>query len=52
MLCYRKQLRYAEAIDLYESCKKSLKSIQNTSPSAETQAVFESLLKNIQESVV
>ncbi len=50
MLCYRQQGRYAEAIDLYANCKKSLKATQNTEPSPETQAVFATLLKKIQES--
>ncbi len=49
MLCYRKQERYAEAIDLYENCKKNLKTTQNTVPSPETQAVFDTLLKKIGE---
>jgi len=52
MLCYRNQQRYAEAIDIYENCKKSLLATQKTEPSPKTQAVFDTLLKQIQESPV
>lgn len=40
MLCYRTLGRPAEAIETYESCRKTLLASQNTEPSPETKALY------------
>jgi len=47
MLCYREIGRRAEAIEAYESCKKTLQALQKTEPSPETTAIYENLLHEI-----
>ena len=43
MICYRELGRKAEAISLYERCRKTLSTILGVDPSAKTEAIFKSL---------
>ena len=43
MLCYRQLGRQAEAIDIYERCRKTFSAVLSTAPSRETTAIYESL---------
>jgi hypothetical protein len=36
-----------EAIETYESCRKTLKATKNLEPSAETKAIYENLIAEI-----
>jgi len=47
MLCYREIGRMTEAIETYESCRKTLKATKNIEPSAETTAIYENLIAGI-----
>jgi len=47
MLCYREIGRMTEAIETYESCRKTLKAAKNIEPSAETTAIYENLIAGI-----
>ena len=44
MLCYRELGRSAEAIDVYERCRKTLAAALSVEPSRETTALYQSLL--------
>jgi ATP/maltotriose-dependent transcriptional regulator MalT/DNA-binding SARP family transcriptional activator len=44
MLCYRELGRHAEAIDLYERCRRTLAAALSTEPSPETRALYQRLL--------
>ena len=44
MLCYRELGRAAEAIDVYERCRKTLAAVRSVEPSRETTALYETLL--------
>lgn len=46
MLCYRQLGRQAEAIDVYERCRRTLSAVLKADPSRETTAVYESLLQH------
>ena len=43
MICYRELGRKAEAMSLYERCRKTLSTILGVDPSAKTEAIFKSL---------
>jgi len=43
MICYRELGRKAEAISLYERCRKTLSTILGVDPSAKTEAIYKSL---------
>ena len=43
MICYRELGRKAEAISLYERCRKTLSTILGVDPSAKTEGIFKSL---------
>ncbi|MBI4195085.1 MAG: tetratricopeptide repeat protein [Betaproteobacteria bacterium] len=47
MLCYRQLGRQAEAIDIYERCRKTLSAAFSVEPSRETTAIYETLLQNV-----
>ena len=47
MLCYRKLGRKAEAIEIYERCRKTLASVLKTSPSRETMILYENILTEL-----
>lgn len=44
MFCYIRLSRPAEAIEIYESCRKTLRANQNSEPSPETQALYQKLI--------
>jgi len=46
MLCYRQLGRNAEAIEVYQRCRKTLSAVLSAEPSRETTALYESLLQN------
>jgi LuxR family maltose regulon positive regulatory protein len=46
MLCYRQLGRKAEAIDVYQRCRKTFSAVLSVEPSRETTALYESLLQN------
>ena len=47
MLCYLELGRRTEAIETFESCRKTLKATKNIEPSAETTAIYENLMQGI-----
>jgi len=46
MLCYRQLGRHAEAIDIYQRCRKTFTAVLSAEPSRETTAIYESLLQH------
>lgn len=44
MLCYRQLGRKAEAIDVYQRCRKTLSAVLSVDPSRETTAIYENLI--------
>ena len=49
MLCYRQLGRLAEAIDVYDSCKRALQSARDATPSPETTAIYASVVESLKE---
>ena len=47
MICYRELGRQAEAVDVYNACKRIFNAELNTEPSAETTAVYERVLRDL-----
>jgi len=47
MLCYRKLGRQAEAIEVYERCRKTFISVLKVEPSTETTAIYENIMHDI-----
>jgi DNA-binding SARP family transcriptional activator len=47
MLCYREQGRQAEAVDVYNTCKRVFNAELNVEPSPETRAVYERVLEDL-----
>ena len=50
MLCYRKLGRHAEAIDVYDACRRTLAAERDTTPSPETTAIYTSVVEALSES--
>ena len=48
MLCYRAAGRQAEAVEVYDICKRTFRSELAVAPSSETTAIYETLLQDIQ----
>lgn len=44
MVCYRQLGRHAEAIDIYQRCRKTFSAVLSVEPSRETTALYETLL--------
>jgi DNA-binding SARP family transcriptional activator len=44
MLCYRELGRQAEAVDVYNTCKRILNAELNVEPSPETKVLYERVL--------
>ncbi len=49
MLCYRQLGRHAEVVDLYDSCRRALSAEHDAAPSAETTAIYESVMEALGE---
>jgi DNA-binding SARP family transcriptional activator len=49
MLCYRQLGRHAEAVDVYDSCRRTLAAEREATPSPETTAIYESVLEALGE---
>ncbi len=49
MLCYRQLGRHAEAVDVYDSCRRTLAAEREATPSPETTAIYESVLEALTE---
>jgi len=49
MLCYRQLGRHAEAVDVYDSCRRTLAAEREAAPSPETTAIYESVLEALTE---
>jgi DNA-binding SARP family transcriptional activator len=49
MLCYRQLGRHAEAVDVYDSCRRTLAAERETTPSPETTAIYQSVLEALSE---
>ncbi len=47
MLCYSELGRQAEAVDVYNSCKRIFNAELNIEPSPETKAVYERVLREL-----
>ena len=47
MLCYRELSRQAEAVDVYNTCKRVFNAELNIEPSPETKAVYERVLRDL-----
>ena len=47
MLCYRQLGRLAEAIDVYDSCRRALQSARDAAPSPETNAIYASVVESL-----
>ena len=45
MLCYRQLGRHAEAVDVYDSCRRALSTQRDTLPSPETTAIYQSVVE-------
>lgn len=49
MLCYRQLGRYAEAVDVYESCRRTLLAEREAAPSQETTSIYQSIVEALGE---
>ena len=49
MLCYRQLGRYAEAVDVYDSCRRALAAERKVAPSPETTAIYQSVMEALTE---
>jgi len=49
MLCYRQLGRLAEAIDVYDNCRRALQSESDSAPSPETTAIYASVVESLKE---
>ncbi len=49
MLCYRQLGRHAEAVDVYDSCRRTLAAEREAAPSPETTAIYESVVEALSE---
>jgi DNA-binding SARP family transcriptional activator len=49
MLCYRQLGRYAEAVDVYDNCRRAFAGQGDAAPSAETTAIYRSVVDALSE---
>ena len=49
MLCYRHLGRHAEAVDVYDSCRRALAAQCEAAPSPETTAIYRSVVDSLTE---
>jgi two-component SAPR family response regulator len=49
MLCYRQLGRHGEAVDVYDNCRRALASQCDAAPSAETTAIYKSVVDALGE---
>jgi DNA-binding SARP family transcriptional activator len=47
MACYAKADRYREAVNIHDRCKKMLSANFGAKPSSETEAIYQTLQKNV-----
>lgn len=45
MLCYRQLGRHAEAVDVYDSCRRALSAQRDAAPAPETTAIYQSVVE-------
>ncbi len=50
MLCYWQLERHAEAIDVYDRCRRTLRAERDTAPSPETTAIYTSVVEALRQS--
>ncbi|TFH47289.1 MAG: hypothetical protein E4H01_08580, partial [Lysobacterales bacterium] len=49
MLCYRQLGRHAEAVEVYDSCRRALSTERDAAPSPETTAIYQSVVEALTE---
>lgn len=49
MLCYRQLGRHAEAVDVYDNCRRALATERDAAPSPETTAIYQSVVEALGE---
>jgi len=52
MACYARADRYREAVDVHDRCRKMLSANFGAKPSSETEAIYQTLQKNIVSSTL